>query len=136
MRRTPEIDAWLYERLELAVKELAGGSKDAFARMIGYTSGGSVRQSLNGDRRVQQAILDRAETAEDVRLRDWFKVPDALLPQDELHIGGSSVLSDEVNQVLAKKSAAERLKAENMIRVMLGMEVISERAYSGNSADA
>jgi len=135
MRRTPEIDAWLHQRLRLAVDDLEGGSADEFGRMLGYLNGGSVRQSLRGVRRVQQAILDRAETAADARLHDWFKPPAELLPAEPLMIqGGISVLTDELNNAIAQKAPQEQLALENALRALLGMPALSMKALKGNGA--
>lgn len=132
MRRTPEIDAWLKSRLQAAVDTFCGGSADAFGRMIGYTNGGSVRQSLGPARRVQQAILDRSEDVEE--LRGWFVVPAHLLPHTTDPIPDINqpdhVLSEELTQALKAACPKEILKFENMARAMLGMPPIANREGS------
>lgn len=70
MKREPAREEWLHRRLKEAVDQFAGGSADAFGRMLGYTNGGPVRQSLSKARPVQQAILERSRHIPG--MESWF----------------------------------------------------------------
>jgi hypothetical protein len=134
MRRTPEVEAWLRARLQEAVDKFAKGSADEFGRLIGYRNGGSVRQSLGGDRRVQPAILERAETVES--LNGWFAIPSELLPDtadNNIAVSSTGMFSDDLKKALQSRGSKEVLKAENMLRVMLGMDPIVD---IGNDREA
>jgi len=73
MRSTPERDAWLQERLRLAVETLAGGSADKFGRLLGYANGGYIREILDGKKPVRDAIIERANTVP--ASAGWFDLP-------------------------------------------------------------
>lgn len=76
MLRDPKKEDWLRRRLQEAVDKFDGGSADAFGRRIGYTNGGSVRQSLSGKpgRSVQPAVIERAHRLPE--LSGWFVFPE------------------------------------------------------------
>jgi hypothetical protein len=126
MRRTPEIENFLRARLQEAVNVHANGSADEFGRLIGYKNGGSVRQSLQGGRRVQPAILERSKSVE--CLRGWFDIPQELQPPDEREnttLSSSSMFSDDLKRALLSRGDDEVLRAENMLRAMLGMPQVT-----------
>lgn len=50
--------------------------------------------------------------------------------------GGISVLTDELNQAIAKKEPQEQLALENAMRALLGLPALSMRALKGNGAQA
>lgn len=71
MRSTPAVDAELQELLAIAVKRFAGGSVDAFARLIGYeTNGGYLREILSGKKQVRDAIIQRVHGT--AGMEEWF----------------------------------------------------------------
>ncbi len=81
MRSTPAIDEQLRLRLSEAVERFAGSSVDKFARLIGYTNGGYVREVLGQKKGkfVREALIDRVHNVRAVtpdapaELANWFE---------------------------------------------------------------
>ncbi len=48
----------------------AGGSADAFARIVGYVNGGYIREALNGKKPVREALIDRVHRCSG--MEQWF----------------------------------------------------------------
>lgn len=84
MRSNEAKDEALRQRLEWAVGEHAGGSADAFARLIGYTNGGYIREIVNkkNNKVVREALIERVNTSKECpALHGLFD--DILKTQDE-----------------------------------------------------
>lgn len=83
-------------RLQEAVDQFAGGSADAFARLIGFANGGNVRQVLSGKRPLRESIIHRVHEHE--LMQGWF---DAVL---------SGISANDVRIAAAPPSAAWPLR--------------------------
>jgi hypothetical protein len=132
MRSTPERDAWLRERLIEAVKQFAGGSRDKFGRLLGYTNGGYIREIIDGKKPVREAILERACGVKE--LAGWFEGgPDAVFVSPEGTVTlvemkvpsadtGFEVSPEERDLVLAYRDLPPRKQRELLDQLMLEAE--------------
>ena len=68
-----ELRAWRIERLEAAVREVAGNNVTAFGKKIGLKDGAYVRQLIAGTRPVSENVIDRVESLPG--MRGWFSRP-------------------------------------------------------------
>lgn len=104
------------ERLRAAAKK--AGSQSALGKLLGYVDGSPIGQMLRDERPISEQTIEKIEALDGFSY--WFSSP------------GRWPFSVELAQLVTKLDPDELRRAENVLRVHLGMDTLPKPSPGGS----